>query len=146
MVKKLLVVPVLDYLSPWKNGYLLCLYYLLSYCRFVDFLVFGDYPDIMKKRAGMRVPSFTKDESKQIKNSFDFIGINHYVTKYAKNSPKKLNMDNRDYDTDMAVAWHVCCLESSTKLVRDCFTVLSSSNMKQPNWYFLFNLVNLSPI
>ncbi|RVX20818.1 Beta-glucosidase 22 [Vitis vinifera] len=68
-----------------------------SYYRFVDVLVFGDYPGIVKKRAGTRIPSFSKDESKQVKDSFDFIGINHYSTLYIKNSPKKLNMDHRDF-------------------------------------------------
>ena len=37
-----------------------------SYYRFVDVLVFGDYPGIVKKRAGTRIPSFSKDESKQV--------------------------------------------------------------------------------
>ncbi|KAL6339882.1 hypothetical protein AAG906_034971 [Vitis piasezkii] len=69
---------------------------------FVDVLVFGDYPGIVKKRAGTRIPSFSKDESKQVKDSFDFIGINHYSTLYVKNSPKKLNMDHRDFLADMA--------------------------------------------
>ena len=107
--------------------------YLLSYCRFVDVLVFGDYPDVMK-RAGMRVPSFTEDESKQVKNSFDFIGINHYSTEYIKNSPKKLNMEHRNFDADMAVdRMRMLPMVFLTKLVRDCFTVLCSSNMTQPN-------------
>ncbi|KAL6339797.1 hypothetical protein AAG906_034883 [Vitis piasezkii] len=70
---------------------------------FVHVLVFGDYPDIVKKRAGTRIPSFTEDESKQVKGSFDFIGINHYTSVHIKNNPMKLNMDYRDFNADVAV-------------------------------------------
>ncbi|RVX20603.1 Beta-glucosidase 11 [Vitis vinifera] len=71
--------------------------------EFVHVLVFGDYPDIVKKRAGTRIPSFTEDESKQVKGSFDFIGINHYTSVHIKNNPMKLNMDYRDFNADVAV-------------------------------------------
>ncbi|KAJ9696516.1 hypothetical protein PVL29_008637 [Vitis rotundifolia] len=70
---------------------------------FVDALVFGDYPDIVKKRAGTRIPAFTKQESKQVKGSFDFIGINHYNTLSIKNNPEKLKMDHRDFNADVGV-------------------------------------------
>uniref|UniRef100_A0A5B7CAG7 Beta-glucosidase 11-like n=1 Tax=Davidia involucrata TaxID=16924 RepID=A0A5B7CAG7_DAVIN len=65
-------------------------------------LVYGDYPDIVKKNAGTRIPTFTKLESKQVKGSFDFIGVNHYVTSYIKDKPSSLKMDNRDFNADMA--------------------------------------------
>ncbi|KAL6339776.1 hypothetical protein AAG906_034862 [Vitis piasezkii] len=70
---------------------------------FVDALVFGDYPDIVKKRAGTRIPAFTKQESKQVEGSFDFIGINHYNTLSIKNNPEKLKMDHRDFNADVGV-------------------------------------------
>ncbi len=70
---------------------------------FVDALVFGDYPDIVKKRAGTRIPYFTEDEAKQVKGSFDFIGINHYSSMYIKNNPMKQKMDNRNFAADVAV-------------------------------------------
>ncbi|KAJ9696514.1 hypothetical protein PVL29_008635 [Vitis rotundifolia] len=70
---------------------------------FVDALLFGDYPDIVKKRAGTRIPAFTKQESKQGKGSFDFIGINHYNTLSTKNNPEKLKMDHRDFNADVGV-------------------------------------------
>ncbi|KAF7152517.1 hypothetical protein RHSIM_Rhsim01G0284600 [Rhododendron simsii] len=69
---------------------------------FVNPLVFGDYPDIVKKNAGTRIPAFSNLESKQVKGSFDFIGVNHYFTGYIKNNPNKLKMDNRDFNADMA--------------------------------------------
>ncbi|KAL2535542.1 Beta-glucosidase 11 [Forsythia ovata] len=52
----------------------------------VDPLIYGDYPDIVKKNAGKRIPAFTEYESKQIKGSIDFLGVNHYRTLYVKRS------------------------------------------------------------
>ncbi|KAM0053950.1 putative beta-glucosidase [Helianthus debilis subsp. tardiflorus] len=54
---------------------------------FLNPLVNGDYPEIMKKNAGNRMPNFTKHESERIKGSFDFFGINHYSTLYVKDNP-----------------------------------------------------------
>ncbi|KAK4837843.1 hypothetical protein QYF36_008913 [Acer negundo] len=49
-----------------------------------DPLVFGDYPQEMRKYHGNNLPSFTEEETKYIKGSIDFIGINHYGSLYAK--------------------------------------------------------------
>uniref|UniRef100_A0A7N2LT82 Uncharacterized protein n=1 Tax=Quercus lobata TaxID=97700 RepID=A0A7N2LT82_QUELO len=70
---------------------------------FVDPLVFGDYPQTMKKIVGSRLPSFTYAESSQVKGSFDFIGVNHYITMYVNDNPSSLNMEDRDVLADMAV-------------------------------------------
>ncbi|KAK1264585.1 Beta-glucosidase 11 [Acorus gramineus] len=50
--------------------------------RYLDPIVFGDYPSSVKRLVGDRLPVFTKQESEAIKGSFDFIGVNHYVTLY----------------------------------------------------------------
>lgn len=73
------------------------------YFRFVNPLVFGDYPGIVKKNAGKRIPAFTKAESKYLKGSIDFLGVNHYATTYIKDRSSSLNEDNRDVIADMAV-------------------------------------------
>ncbi|CAL5352302.1 unnamed protein product [Camellia sinensis] len=70
---------------------------------FMGPLVFGDYPDIMKKNVGTRLPAFTKIESEQVKGSFDFIGVNHYTTIYTRDKSSSLKMDTRDFNADMAV-------------------------------------------
>ncbi|PWA88948.1 glycoside hydrolase family 1 [Artemisia annua] len=70
---------------------------------FLNPLVHGDYPEIMKRNAGNRIPSFTKLDSELIKGSFDFIGINHYDKFYVKNNPNSLDMYIRDLVADMAV-------------------------------------------
>ncbi|KFK33708.1 hypothetical protein AALP_AA5G050000 [Arabis alpina] len=43
-------------------------------------LVFGDYPEVMKRRAGKRLPSFSQEESDLVKGSSDFLGVIHYTT------------------------------------------------------------------
>ncbi|KAJ0774275.1 putative beta-glucosidase [Helianthus annuus] len=46
--------------------------------------IFGDYPEEIKEYLGSALPSFSLDEKNYMKNSIDFIGINHYSTTYAK--------------------------------------------------------------
>ncbi|KAJ9551838.1 hypothetical protein OSB04_015883 [Centaurea solstitialis] len=50
----------------------------------LDPVIFGDYPEEMLKYLGSKLPSFLLDEKNLVKNSIDFIGINHYSTIYAK--------------------------------------------------------------
>ncbi|XP_076915848.1 beta-glucosidase 11-like [Bidens hawaiensis] len=69
---------------------------------FLNPLVNGDYPEIMKKNAGNRIPNFTKLESERVKGSFDFFSINHYNTFVVKDNPSSLEMKTRDYYGDMA--------------------------------------------
>ncbi|KAJ7956080.1 putative Beta-glucosidase [Quillaja saponaria] len=58
---------------------------------FVEPLVHGDYPAIMKDLVKDRLPSFTKEEKKFVKGSFDFIGINYYTTRYGQDIPENPN-------------------------------------------------------
>ncbi|KAK9938654.1 hypothetical protein M0R45_015378 [Rubus argutus] len=66
-------------------------------------LVFGEYPQVMKKNAGSRIPTFTSAESSKVKGSFDFIGLNYYYTLYAKDNSAALDIQNRDYIADAAI-------------------------------------------
>ncbi|KAG9443790.1 hypothetical protein H6P81_015130 [Aristolochia fimbriata] len=68
----------------------------------LDPIVFGDYPEIMKKNIGSRLPSFTDFQSKQLNGSFDFIGLNHYLSFYAQdnsNDPQPEVL--RDFNLDI---------------------------------------------
>ncbi|XP_022143322.1 beta-glucosidase 11 [Momordica charantia] len=65
-------------------------------------LVFGEYPNVMKKNVGSRMPNFTIAESSLVKGSADFIGIIHYQNWYIKDDPHSLMMQNRDFGADMA--------------------------------------------
>ncbi|KAJ4969264.1 hypothetical protein NE237_015965 [Protea cynaroides] len=70
---------------------------------FMDPLMFGDYPEIVKKNAGSRIPSFTPSQSRQVQGSADFFGLNHYTTFYVKDDPDSLNNNPRDFRGDMAI-------------------------------------------
>ncbi|KAK4273216.1 hypothetical protein QN277_021660 [Acacia crassicarpa] len=66
-------------------------------------LVYGDYPDVMKRNAGSRIPTFTSRESKQIKSSWDFIGVIHYTILNVTDNSDILKNKTRDYTADAAV-------------------------------------------
>jgi len=51
---------------------------LFQWGWFVEPLVFGFYPTVMKERLGNRLPSFTASEKDQLRGSFDFLGLNYY--------------------------------------------------------------------
>lgn len=64
-------------------------------------LVFGDYPEVMKKNVGSRLPSFTKVQCELIRGSLDFIGINHYYSVYVNDRPVETGV--RDFNGDMSI-------------------------------------------
>ncbi|XP_006840571.2 beta-glucosidase 22 isoform X2 [Amborella trichopoda] len=68
---------------------------------FLNPLFFGDYPDIMKKIAGSRLPTFTEEGSEIVKGSFDFIGVNHYASLFVLDDSNRTKTDQRDYQLDM---------------------------------------------
>ncbi|GAU39568.1 hypothetical protein TSUD_38210 [Trifolium subterraneum] len=65
-------------------------------------LLHGDYPKIMKENAGARIPAFTSRESKQVKGSYDFIGIIHYSKFNGTDIPDALKIELRDFSLDSA--------------------------------------------
>ncbi|PIM97923.1 Beta-glucosidase, lactase phlorizinhydrolase [Handroanthus impetiginosus] len=50
----------------------------------LDPVVFGDYPPEMKRYHGSELPTFSSEERDLLRDSIDFIGINHYGSLYAK--------------------------------------------------------------
>ena len=63
---------------------------------FADPLVFGRYPSSMVENVGNRLPTFTPDQVELIKGSYDFIGINHYSTKYIMDLSTALKVVSND--------------------------------------------------
>jgi len=45
-------------------------------------IIYGDYPEEVKWRAGNLLPAFTANETDLLKNSVDFFGLNHYTSAY----------------------------------------------------------------
>ncbi|KAG7650061.1 Glycoside hydrolase superfamily [Arabidopsis thaliana x Arabidopsis arenosa] len=67
-------------------------------------LIYGDYPDTMKRIVGSRMPIFSEEESEQVKGSSDYIGINHYLAASITNSKLKPSISgNTDFYSDMNV-------------------------------------------
>uniref|UniRef100_A0A0E0M390 4-hydroxy-7-methoxy-3-oxo-3,4-dihydro-2H-1,4-benzoxazin-2-yl glucosidebeta-D-glucosidase n=2 Tax=Oryza punctata TaxID=4537 RepID=A0A0E0M390_ORYPU len=78
-------------------------------------LVYGDYPPVMRKNVGSRLPSFTDEESKRILGSYDFVGFNHYVAIFVRADLSKLDQSLRDYMDDAAVKYDLPFLKSNNE-------------------------------
>ncbi|KAJ4838932.1 Beta-glucosidase 12 [Turnera subulata] len=50
---------------------------------FMDPLTYGEYPQSMRGLVGNRLPKFSEEQSKLLKGSFDFLGLNYYTANYA---------------------------------------------------------------
>ncbi|KAJ4829775.1 hypothetical protein Tsubulata_050890, partial [Turnera subulata] len=65
---------------------------------FMDPATFGDYPRTMRDNVKERLPNFTIEESKMVKGSLDFVGVNYYSARYAVNvehvDPQRLSYTN----------------------------------------------------
>ncbi|CAN8278333.1 unnamed protein product [Cochlearia groenlandica] len=69
---------------------------------FMEPLVTGKYPiDMVNNVKGNRLPTFTAQQSKMLKGSYDFIGINYYSSSYGKNAP--CQTENVTMSTDPCV-------------------------------------------
>jgi len=65
-------------------------------------LIYGDYPDVMKRTIGSRLPVFSKEESEQVKGSSDFIGVIHYLTALVTNIDINPSLSGiPDFNSDM---------------------------------------------
>ncbi|KAK9941264.1 hypothetical protein M0R45_017877 [Rubus argutus] len=80
-----------------KNAALRALDYMFGW--FMDPLTNGDYPHSMRSLVGNRLPKFTKEQSKLLIGSFDFLGLNYYTANYAAYAPHQ-NFVNASYMTD----------------------------------------------
>ncbi|XP_027113649.1 beta-glucosidase 12 isoform X2 [Coffea arabica] len=69
---------------------------------FLDPLTSGDYPKSMRDKLGGRLPKFTQQQSKLIRGSLDFLGLNYYSSSYAKDIPHATTV-NISYTSDFQV-------------------------------------------
>ena len=73
-----------------------------EYAYYYDPLVFGQYPDKMRELiTDNRLPEFTPEEKTLITGTFDYLGVNHYATKFARWTGGA--WPGRDYGTDSRV-------------------------------------------
>ena len=52
---------------------------------FMHPMVFGDYPPVMRKNVGSRLPTFTDEEAARVRGSFNFVRFNHALTRPPRN-------------------------------------------------------------
>ncbi|XP_040991228.1 beta-glucosidase 24-like isoform X2 [Juglans microcarpa x Juglans regia] len=70
---------------------------------FMDPLTKGRYPLSMRTHVrGNRLPMFTPEQSKLVKGSYDFIGLNYYTANYVADVPEDKSL-NKSYLTDALV-------------------------------------------
>ncbi|KAF3958393.1 hypothetical protein CMV_016706 [Castanea mollissima] len=69
---------------------------------FIDPVIFGDYPETMRALVGTRLPIFTESQSKMLKGSLDFLGVNYYTARYVDDSNSSSSV-NLSYTTDSHV-------------------------------------------
>lgn len=50
----------------------------------MDPITYGQYPRSMQTLVGNRLPKFMSNESRLLKGSYDFIGLNYYTATFAK--------------------------------------------------------------
>ncbi|KAF3771922.1 Beta-glucosidase 4 [Nymphaea thermarum] len=62
---------------------------------YLDPIYFGRYPESMIKKLEHRLPKFTDDEIALLQNSIDFVGLNHYTTRYI--TPSMSSEENTFY-------------------------------------------------
>lgn len=68
-----------------------------EYGFYADPIAFGKYPDVMVNYiSDNRLPTFTDEEKELIKGTFDYMGVNHYHSKFIHYN----NKTGRDYDDD----------------------------------------------
>ncbi|CAN6485728.1 unnamed protein product [Victoria cruziana] len=68
---------------------------------YLDPIYFGRYPESMVKKLEDRLPKFTDDEVALLRNSFDFVGLNHYTTRYIISSPMSSEENGFYYDQEV---------------------------------------------
>ncbi|CAN0902071.1 Beta-glucosidase 24 [Linum grandiflorum] len=67
---------------------------------FMDPLATGKYPTSMRALVGKRLPKFSEEESKMLKGSFDFVGLNYYTTQYVSHASPPSNPMFASFFTD----------------------------------------------
>ncbi|XP_010556967.1 PREDICTED: beta-glucosidase 33 [Tarenaya hassleriana] len=71
---------------------------------FLHPLTYGDYPQIMKETVGERLPPFSKEESRKLTTSMDFVGLNYYGA-FFTTSRNDVNRSQISYANDHGLDW-----------------------------------------
>ena len=71
-------------------------------CRYMNPVTFGDCPETMRALVGNWLPTFTDLQSKMLRGSLDFLGLNYYTAGYTDDSMFSSGI-NLSYTTDSHV-------------------------------------------
>ncbi|KAH7837726.1 hypothetical protein Vadar_017285 [Vaccinium darrowii] len=71
---------------------------------FVDPVVYGQYPQSMRKLVGNRLPEFLEIESARLRGSYDFLGVNYHTAQYVSDA-SNINVEKLSYATDARVTY-----------------------------------------
>lgn len=102
---------------------------------FLDPLVYGDYPKIMKDALGERLPRFTLLESQLVKGSIDFLGLNYYFTQYATDSLRPISTPP-NIQTDPRA--NFSCMSIHQFLIHIFILLKWYFLCPKKKWYFLY--------
>ena len=83
-------------------------------------LVFGDYPYVMRRTVGSRLPDFSEEESELVKGSSDFVGITHYTAAIVTNI-KPYFSGYSDFYSDTGIT--LTCRNQSLNLKQNPFAL-----------------------
>ena len=62
----------------------------------LDPIFFGDYPPVMRRQVSTRLPAFTPEESARVKGSVDFVGVNHYTSRWVTDGNPPVDPEKSD--------------------------------------------------
>ncbi|XP_066370100.1 beta-glucosidase 31-like isoform X3 [Miscanthus floridulus] len=82
---------------------------------FMHPLVYGDYPPVMRRNVGSRLPVLTAQESAMVRGSFDFVGINQYGALLVEADLGQLKRELRDYYGDAAINFATLPFQSTMR-------------------------------
>lgn len=71
-------------------------------------LYYGDYPQTMRERLGDRLPIFTDEDKVFLQTPMDFVGINHYTSRFISHEPDNAEGTHHFYklqETKRNVEW-----------------------------------------
>ncbi|ESR61776.1 hypothetical protein CICLE_v10015030mg [Citrus x clementina] len=51
-------------------------------------IYYGDYPEVMRNNLGDQLPKFMQKDKELVRNSLDFVGLNHYTSRFIAHATK----------------------------------------------------------
>ncbi|CBI23349.3 unnamed protein product, partial [Vitis vinifera] len=73
---------------------------------FLDPIYFGDYPEVMHEKLGDRLPKFSEEQIALLTNSVDFVGLNHYTSRFIAHNESSVEHDfYKDQKLERIAEW-----------------------------------------